>query len=74
MSAFYPGEYRNTYGVRCFQPSYINHGFTWSNSEINVRLAQASQILGELKQLSEFVPDVDFFVRMHVYKEATRSS
>ncbi len=37
-------------------------------------LGQADRELGRLDMHSEYIPDIDLFVRMHVLKEATQSS
>lgn len=44
------------------------------NDELQMLLAKAHSALGRLDGVSEIVPDVDFFVRMYVNKEATLSS
>lgn len=57
-----------------FEPSLINHPWEIDNSELNLLLSKANLKLGELKAFSQLIPDVDFFVKMHIFKEGTQSS
>jgi Fic family protein len=74
IHAFQSGTYREEYQYRTFQPNPVNHPWTWSDGELGLLLSQADRMLGELNAFSQLVPDVDFFIRMHVSKEATTSS
>lgn len=71
---FKPGTYKKAYEYQYFLPEKINHSFFWTDKIINELLEKASLKLGELNAFSRFVPDIDLFIMMHIYKEAVVSS
>lgn len=68
------GEYKQQYQYKSFRPAQINHAWEIADGEIQSLLSDADRALGELNAFSQLVPDVDFFIRMHITKEATQSS
>ena len=57
-----------------FLPEKISKEWVISSPKINALLAEANRLLGELNAFSQLIPDVDFFIKMHISKEATTSS
>lgn len=68
------GEYQQQYEYKSFYPEKVNHAWEIADGEIQQLLSKADRTLGELNAFSQLVPDVEFFIRMHITKEATQSS
>ena len=74
LDNYIAGEYKQQYQYKSFSPTTINHNWAIADNEIQILLSEADRALGELNAFSQLVPDVDFFIRMHITKEATQSS
>ncbi len=74
MKKYVAGEYKQHQGYKTFTPSFINDHFEWENPIINVLLEQAGRFLGELNAFAELLPDVEYFIKMQVVKEARDSN
>ena len=71
---FISGKHIKQRAYQSFSPEKINHEWIISTPEVNKLLAEANRLIGELNAFSQIIPDVDFFITMHILKEATTSS
>jgi len=74
MKNFKSGQYINQGTYRSFQPDKINRKWNIENMEILNLLSQSDRQLGRLDMYSEYIPNTNLFISMHVLKEATQSS
>ena len=74
MKEFVAGKYINQGTYRSFQPEIINRAWKIGDMEVLNLLSQADRQLGRLDMYSEYVPNINIFISMHVLKEATQSS
>ena len=74
MKDFQAGQYIDQGHYRSFQPNPINRAWQLDNMELLQLLGQADRELGRLDMYSEYIPNIDLFIRMNVLKEATQSS
>ena len=74
LNDYKAGRYKQQYQYKSFVPKPINHVWEISDTEVQNLLSEADRSLGELNAFSQLVPDVDFFILMHITKEATQSS
>ncbi|MBL8159331.1 Fic family protein [Candidatus Saccharibacteria bacterium] len=62
------------YEYQYFLPSFIPTKYQPRDPTLARLLEEATHSLGELNAYARFVPDIDFFIRMHETKEATASN
>jgi Fic family protein len=74
MKEFKSGYYIKQGSYKSFQPEKINRQWFVDNMELLNLLSQADRQLGRLDMYSEYIPNIDMFISMHVLKEATQSS
>ena len=74
MKKFQSGHYAQQGHYKSFQPSLINRAWTLDDMALIQLLGQADRELGRLDMYSDYIPNLDLFIRMHVLKEATQSS
>jgi Fic family protein len=74
INEFKAGQLQQQYGYKCFEPNPINLEWLIDDSALSFLLSQADLKLGELNAYSLLIPDVDFFIKMHILKEGTQSS
>lgn len=74
MKKFKPGRYIDQGTYRSFIPEAINRQWLVEDIEIISLLSKADRQLGRLDMCSEYIPNIDLFISMHVLKEATQSN
>ena len=74
MKTFKAGNGINQGTYKSFQPNKINQEWKIEDMEVLNLLSQADRQLGRLDMYSEYIPNIDLFISMHVLKEATKSS
>lgn len=74
MKKFQSGRYIQQGHFKSFQPNPINRAWELDNMELIQLLGQADRELGRLDMYSDYIPNLDLFIKMHVLKEATQSS
>ena len=74
MNKYIAGTYRQQYQYKSFSPALVNRPFRWEDDEIDILLEEAVKSLADLNQYSVHVPNIEFFLKMHVVKEADSTS
>lgn len=59
---------------KSFQPTPINREWAKGDMRLIQLLGQADRELGRQDMYSEYIPNIDLFIRMRVLKEVTQSS
>lgn len=79
MKTFVSGTYKTVHSgeeieYKSFFPSSINRPFVVQDQSTLILLEDATRLLGELNAYSRLVPNIDYFIQMHVKSEAVSSS
>jgi Fic family protein len=74
ISSFKAGQLVQRLKYKSFEPTLVHLQWHLDTDAVALLLSQADQKLGELNAFSQLIPDVDFFIKMHVIKEGTKSS
>lgn len=74
MKKFIAGQHINQGTFKSFQPEKINRQWGLESMELINLLSEADRQLGRLDMYSEYIPNIDLFIHLHIAKEATKSS
>ena len=74
MQNFKSGKFISQGYYSSFQPEFINRAWELNNPKILHLLSQADRQVGRLDMFSEYLPNIELYISMHVIKEATQSS
>jgi Fic family protein len=70
---FLSGKYKKQYQYNSFTPEPINKNFAIKDQNVLAFLSEADRKIGELNAYSRLIPDIDFFIHMHITKESVKS-
>lgn len=71
---FQAGKWIQRLEYKSFSPSEITFQWLVTNPELQNLLSKADRFIGRLDAFSDLIPDIDFFIKMYITKEATVSS
>jgi Fic family protein len=74
ITDFKAGQPEDRYQYKAFLPERIRHEWVVADPELSEVRGRADSALGELNAFAQLIPDIEFFIRMYVAKEATQSS
>lgn len=74
LAKYRAGGVESRFEYKSFVPEPIHHEWIIADPEVLELLGRADRALGELNAFAQLVPDIEFFIRMYVAKEATKSS
>jgi Fic family protein len=74
ISTYQSGKWVRQLEYQSFSPTVINCQWGVDIPEIQTLSDEAHGYLGELNAYSRLIPDIDYFIKMHIAKEATTSS
>ena len=66
---FKAGKYIKQIEYSSFLPEKINTEWIISPPRLNQLLSEVNRLLGELNAFSQLIPDVEFFIKMHISKD-----
>jgi len=68
METFKAGIYIDQGWYKSYQPELINRQWQLNNMEVIQLMSQADRELGKLDMYSDYIPNIELFIRMHVLK------
>ena len=74
MQHFKAGNWVNQGTYKSFQPNLINREWHINDMPLINLLTQADRALGKLDMYSQYIPNINLFIKMHIAKEANQSS
>ncbi len=74
LKDYQAGSYESRYEYQSFLPSTLHHPWIIADPQLQHLLGEADRALGELNAFAQLIPDIDFFIKTYVAKEATQSS
>ena len=74
INDFKAGRLEKQDQYQSFMPNLVNQEWQLSDPGTLTLLSDADHVLGKLNAFSQLVPNADFFMWMHIVKEATTSN